>query len=183
MRTKRLCLERERFTAALPSRGKRLDLRLSVSSVSSIKKVSVRTKARSGRGSKCEEWVIALESDLVHELDRLRKLGMKVSTNTLALMSTELIRANECTKYNRDMREERDEKILSNLITPCWVQIFMHWHDIFVRRQTEKLKTSSEAQVMIEKRVDFFLERYLDSFSVVYSMRTILPISMRHTLW
>lgn len=118
----------------------------SISSVSGIKKKKIMTKARVGLCRKCLLWVMHIESDLVKESDRLRKLGVKTAMTTLEAIAKALIKESTTEVYNADMRSGRDNKSLMDLIGKTRVQRLMQRYNIVVRRQTEKLQISPEAQ-------------------------------------
>lgn len=165
MRAKRLWEERNELLDSLPRPGARGGVMISVANVAKIGKKRIRSKARVGRGRKCDAWVVALEADLVLEFDRMRKLGMKLATYTLSLIAKEMIRCSTNASYNRDTCSGRERIGIVDLITTAWIQRFMHRHNIVMRRQTGKLQISPEAQERIERRVAYFLGNVARQFS------------------
>lgn len=157
MRAKRLWKNRENTLALAPSSGQRSDNQMSVGTVTRIGKRRVRTKALKGRGRKCAPWVLALEADLTSEFERLRKLGLKFSVNTLMLVAKNIIRDSSNELYHKEMRFGKDERLIIDLVNTDWIHRFMCRHNIVLRRQTGKLQISEEAQCVINKRVAYFL--------------------------
>ena len=114
-------------------------------------------KARHGRGRKMEPWTVALHEALLEEFERLRKLGMKFSPRTLSMLAKHMISHSSNEAFYPTLRSGVHNKLISELITSAWTHRFMEKHSIVLRRQTGKLMLLPEANLMVEKRVAFFL--------------------------
>eukprot|EP00737_Agarophyton_chilense_P006073 gb/GEZJ01010849.1/.p1 GENE.gb/GEZJ01010849.1/~~gb/GEZJ01010849.1/.p1 ORF type:complete len:178 (+),score=17.24 gb/GEZJ01010849.1/:17-550(+) len=101
-------------------------------------------KARIGRGRKISPWVEALHSDLVHEFDRLRKLGVKFKWETLQSLALSLFEKSTATSYHCHIMDDNKQIVLSQCITRRWIQIFTDHHRIVSSSITGKHLLSLE---------------------------------------
>lgn len=157
MRAKRIWQEREKLCADSPKSGERKANMVSVTSYTAVGKKRIRTKARKGRGRAVAAWVQALETDLVDDFERFRRLGMKISPAILKLMAKRLISSSPKEDYHNRMLDGRSYKPIQNHVDASWVQRFMCRHNIVLRKQAGKLAVSPEVQQQIHRRVAYFL--------------------------
>ena len=165
MRAKRLWQQRQ--TTMSESSGTRTHNGPITHSVSAITKNGQRrtfTNARKGRGCRTADWVRELQTDLIDEFDRLRRMGMKFSANTLKLPVKDMILSSTRAAYHRQMRYGKDEELLANLVTQPWNQRVMANNNIVLRHHTGKLQLLPEAQQKIARRVAFFLSKVAREF-------------------
>lgn len=87
----------------------------------------------------------------------MRKLVVKIATKIFEAIAEALKIESTTERYNETIRSGRDNKLVMDLIGKTPVQRFMQRHSTAVRRQTEKLQVSPEAQELIERRVVFYL--------------------------
>ena len=121
-------------------------------------------KARAGRGCKQDSWTTALHEALLDEFERLRKLGMKFNVRTLTMLAKNLITNSSTTELHASLTAGTQNKPIVVLVNSAWTRRFIEKHGIVLRRQTGKLMLLPEANLLIERRVAFFLGRLARDF-------------------
>ena len=112
----------------------------------------IQVKCAQGRGRKREQWVEWLYDELLDEFDRLRKLGVKFSPNTLKLVAKDLVTNSNHTKFNIHYRIANGQTMLET-VGDAWIRRFMDVKNIVSQKQTGKLSVSPEKQKFIDKSI------------------------------
>lgn len=165
VRAKRLLQKSQTIISENPGTGTlNGPVRYSVAVITKNGQRRIFAKAKKGRGRKTVEWVRELQADLVDEIGRVRKMGIKFSANTHKLLAKDMIFSSTKAASHGQMRYGKDEKFLVNLVTHSWIKRFMANYNIVLRRQTGKLQLLPEAQQKIKRRAAFFLGKVAREF-------------------
>ena len=120
------------------------------------KQKRLRTKAASGRGNKRAEWVSWLYPRLLHAFEQYKKASVKFSSKLLIELAL-LILLDQTSPYTIQLRDSKDNRILVEKLTHCWMQQFMHVHNVVLLCQRERLTCSPEKEMQIEMHTAFHL--------------------------
>jgi hypothetical protein len=123
----------------------------------------VNLKAVAGRGRKTSQWVVHVYGELIEEVYRLRKTGLKFSTALLGTLVRDIIKSDRGA-FNAKYRDE-DCKLIHDKITTRWVQTFMDKHNVVARAQTGKLQCSAEKELHVEKTIAYHLGELYRGFA------------------
>lgn len=129
----------------------------SLTRVTNIGLQRTRLKARPGRGRKREAWVNAIHEDLREEFDRLRRLGVKFSLNTLRDLACNILCHSTNESYSMNAVDPRSQQPLHLKIDRRWVQSFMERYRIVSRAHTGKHRASPAKEEDIEVSVAIHL--------------------------
>lgn len=122
------------------------------------------SKTASGRGRKRSAWVTELHKDLCTEFERVRKCGVKVNTNILAMLARKLIQESTSDIYGPTHTDPRSGRTISDHIDKKWVERFMHSNRIVSRVQKGKLSLSDKKVEMVEREVSYHLGSLMRDF-------------------
>ena len=116
----------------------------------------LRTKAAPGRGYKCSEWVQWLYSLLLDAFEHFKKIGVKFSPRLLIELAITIL-VDPASLYTALSRDPKDNVLLLEKLTHCWIQQFMHIQNIVFLSQTSRLTCSPEKKQEIEMQVAYHL--------------------------
>lgn len=106
------------------------------------------------RGRRRSKWVEILNHNLRSKLDRIRKVGDKLSFSRLRLMDLSLIETSENGIYGKKLVDVQLRKRHQHCLSPRWVKSFADRFCIVSCRRSGNLQLSPEKQKEMEKEVD-----------------------------
>jgi hypothetical protein len=111
----------------------------------------VKLKTKKGRGRRTTPWVLWVHAELCSEFDRLRKAGVKFSTQLLKNLVLDAVKDSTHPEFNPLF--EWQNVLIKVKIIPRWIQSFIENKTIVGRAQTGKLMLSSERQTHLEMEI------------------------------
>jgi hypothetical protein len=114
------------------------------------------TKAATGRGQKRSDWVLWLYPRVLEAFDTYRKAGVKFSSKLLIELTLSILVADD-SPYHAQSRDPKDDILLTQKITHCWMQRFMDAHNIVLLSQRGNLSCSPEKERQIEINTAYHL--------------------------
>jgi hypothetical protein len=113
-------------------------------------------KAATGRGQKRSDWMLWLYPRVLEAFDTYRKAGIKFSSKLLIELILSILIA-EDSIYHAQSRDPKDDRLLTQKITHCWMQQFMDMYNIVLLSQRSNLSYSPEKERQIEMNTAYHL--------------------------
>ena len=105
----------------------------------------LRTKAAPSRGHKRSEWVQWLYPLLLDAFEHFKKTGVKFSPRLLIELAITIL-VDPTSPYTALSRDPKDNVLLLEKLTHCWIQQFMHIQNIVLLSQTCRLTCNPEKE-------------------------------------